>query len=54
MAKEIVWSIEAQRSLDELYDFLEANWPEKVIMDFTEKLEKKLEFIMRSQVAGRG
>jgi plasmid stabilization system protein ParE len=48
MAEEIVWSVEAQRSLDELYDFLEATWPDKVIIDFTEKLERKLELIHQS------
>jgi addiction module RelE/StbE family toxin len=48
MALRIEWSKEAQKSLNNLYDFLENNWTEQIIRDFTEKLERKLHLISQN------
>jgi plasmid stabilization system protein ParE len=45
MALSIEWSKQAQKSLDDLYDFLETNWAEQIIKNFTKKLESKLRLI---------
>lgn len=48
MALTIEWSTDAQESLNELYDFLEENWPDQVVRDFTKKLNNKLELISQN------
>jgi len=48
MALRIEWSKQAQKSLDDLYDFLETKWTEQIIRDFTEKLESKLRLISQN------
>lgn len=45
MALKIRWSEEASASLNELYDYLEAEWTEKVLIAFSKNLEEKLKLI---------
>lgn len=45
MALKIRWSEDALASLNELYDYLETDWNEKVLKTFSIKLEEKLKLI---------
>lgn len=45
MALKIRWSEEASTSLNELFDYLEADWTEKVLIAFSKNLEEKLKLI---------
>ena len=45
MAYEIVWTKKAAESYNKNIKYLEENWSEKVIEDFTNKTNKQLESI---------
>ncbi|MBK8350783.1 MAG: hypothetical protein KA174_09765 [Chitinophagales bacterium] len=45
MAYEIVWTKKAAESYNKNIKYLEENWSEKVIEDFTNKTNKQLELI---------
>lgn len=45
MAYEIRWTVEADKHLDEILDYLEKNWSETEIVHFFDRLEESLEMI---------
>lgn len=45
MALNVRWSEEALASLNNLYDYLEAEWPDQVLRSFSVNLESKLKLI---------
>jgi len=45
MALVIEWTLEAEKQLDDIIEYLESNWTEREIRNFFRKLEKALEVI---------
>ena len=48
MEYKLLWTEEAVKNLEEILNYLEANWSEKVIFNFRAKLSKQLDLICRN------
>jgi plasmid stabilization system protein ParE len=45
MAKEIKWTKTAAKNFDKVIDYLENNWPEKVVRDFVNRTSDLLDLL---------
>jgi plasmid stabilization system protein ParE len=45
MAREIIWTPEAEKTLSQIVDFLEREWTEKEIQKFLVKIESTIQLI---------
>ena len=45
MALAIEWTLEAEKQLDDIIEYLESNWTDREIRNFFRKLEKALKVI---------
>ena len=48
MALNIEWTSEAERNLNNIFDYLERTWSEREISDFAKKLESCLQHISQN------
>jgi len=47
----IEWTLEAERNLSAIFDYLEDNWTQREISNFAERLESNLEYISEHPAA---
>jgi len=53
MVKEIRWTKTAAKNFDKVVDYLQNNWPEKVVIDFVNKTFNLLELLSHSPETGK-
>lgn len=53
MAVKIVWSENALEDLEKLKHYLEANWPQKVLISVLDRLVSKLQVLQNFPAIGR-
>jgi len=44
---DVVWTARAERDLDNIFDYLESNWTQREIDNFTKLLEHNIELIAK-------
>jgi addiction module RelE/StbE family toxin len=53
MAAKIVWTNNAEEDLESIKNYLEKNWPDKVLLSFLDRLVSKLKHIEAFPEIGR-
>ncbi len=53
MAKEVVWSRQADKKFDHILDYLRRNWSEKEVVSFVQRTYHILELLRHGNIAFR-
>ena len=53
MVKEIIWTPDAEETLDSVIDYLHEHWSEKVTENFIRRVDEVIEHISRNPLACR-